>query len=384
MTTPVIPPLSEHERELVESARRFAEAVLAPEAEAWEERAEFPAAAFAEACRLGFGSLLVPREAGGAGVSLVGALAVLEELAYADLAVTFALFCHNSCCTIVWKDGTPEQQEQWLPRLVSGEVIGCPSMTEPQAGSDAASITTHAVAADGGWTLDGHKSFASNAPVAGLFVVNAKTDPELGGKGISRFLIPREAPGVEVGPAQSLIGTRALQLGELELRSCRLPAGALIGERGTGLKLSFHGLNTARAIWGACAVGVARAALDQAIAYLREREQFGGPLIEQQGIRFQLADLATELEASRVLAYRAAAQIDAGGERNEVMRIASMAKRHAGDMAVRVTSGALELLGGVGYLAPNPLERYLRGARMAQLADGTGNIQRIVIARTLV
>jgi alkylation response protein AidB-like acyl-CoA dehydrogenase len=265
--------------------------------------------------------------------------------------------------------------------LVSGEAVGAYVITEPEAGSDPGSMTSTGVESAAGWILDGAKWLLSNAPVADVFIISVKTDPAGGTRGISSFIVPAESAGLDVGPRQRTLGARALALGSLHMRGCTVAPEALLGEPGAGFKLALDAVNIARLVWGALAAGLARAALGEAVAYVRERQQFGRPLAEFQAIQFQLADLATEIEAARLLAYRAAALIDAD---KRYIEAAAMAKRVAGDMAVRVTSEALELLGGRGYLVPNPLERYLRQARMAQLADGTANIQRLVIARSLL
>ena len=377
----MISALTPHEEEARLEARRLADGVLGPQAEGWEEREELPSDVIRELCALGFGAAVLPREAGGAGLSHVGALAVFEELARGDMTAAFVLLCQNSCCRSIWRHGNEEQRARWLPALAAGEVLGAYVITEPEAGSDPASMRTTAREVDGGFVLDGKKSLISNAPVAGVFLVSAKTEPELGARGVSSFLIGRGTPGLETGERQRTLGARALQLGELSLRNCRVERDALLGERGHGFKIALDAVNFARVVWGALSAGLARAVLDQALEHLGRRKQFGRALVEFQAVQFQLADLATAIEVARLLAYRAAELMDRG---EDAIAAAAMTKLFAGDMAVRVTSEALELLGGAGYLVPSPLERYLRQARMAQLADGTSNIQRHVIARSLL
>lgn len=377
----MIPELTPNDEKLRIQAEGFAKETLAPNAAAWEEREEFPRQAFSALCGFGFGAMVLPRDHGGAGLTNIGALAVFEEIAKGDFSTAFAILCQNSCTRSIWQHAGDTQKEAWLPRLTAGEAVGAYVITEPEAGSDPGSmISTGRETADG-WTLDGSKWLLSNAPEADLFLVSVKTDESAGTRGISSFLVPRDTPGLEVGPRQRTLGARALPLGTIRMQDCKVGADALLGEAGAGFKIALDAVNFARIVWGALAAGLARAALDEVISYLRQREQFGRPIAEFQAVQFQLADLATEVEAARLLAYRAAALVDAG---ERYIEAAAMAKRFGGDMAVRVTSQALELLGGRGFLAPNPLERYMRQARMAQLADGTANIQRLVIARSLL
>lgn len=377
----MIPALTPHDAALHDKAVRFAEETLAPNAVAWEENEEFPRAAFRALCALGFGAMVLPTERGGAGLSNIGAIAVFEALARGDFSTSFAILCQNSCTRSLWQHGSEAQKDRWLPALTSGAAVGSYVITEPEAGSDPASMSATGREHDGGWTLDGEKWLLSNAPEADLFLISVKTDAEAGPRGISSFLVPRDTEGLEVGPRSRTVGARALPVGTLKMTGCRVGSDALLGEAGAGFKIALDAVNFARIVWGGLAAGLAQAALDEAIAYARERQQFGRPIADFQGVQFQLADLATEIEATRLLAYRAAALVDAG---ERYIEAAAMTKRFGGDMVVRVTSHALELLGGRGFLAPNPLERYMRQARMAQLADGTANIQRLVIARSLL
>lgn len=377
----MIPNLSLHDAHLRDQAARFASDVLSPSAGAWEEAGAFAPDAFRALCAMGLGATLLPESAGGAGLSNVGAVAVFEAVAYGDLAIGFALLCQNSCTRSIHQHGTAAQKARWLPPLTKGEAIGAYSITEPGAGSDPASMSSTGVHDGGAWLLNGDKCLLTNAPTADLILTSVKTEPDAGARGISTFLLPRDAAGLEIGERTPTLGARGLQLGTMRLNNCRAGDDDVLGELGGGFKIALDAVNFARVVWGGLAAGVARAALDGAIEYLGAREQFGKPLSENQAVQFHLADLATEIEAARLLAYRAAALIDAG---ERYIEAAAMAKRVAGDMAVRVTSEALELLGGRGFLAPNALERYMRQARMAQLADGAGNIQRMVIGRALV
>jgi acyl-CoA dehydrogenase len=296
------------------------------------------------------------------------------------MGVAFALLCQNSSARSIWMEGTAAQHERWLPGLMSGDDLGAYVITEPGAGSDPASMSSVATRSDAGWTLTGEKTLSSNVPEASTLVVSAKTDEAAGARGISAFVIAAAEPGIEAGRLL-LHGTRSLPVGTLLLDGVSLPGDALLGEEGQGFKIALEAVNWARTVWAGLAAGVAQAALDGALAYLRDREQFGTRLAELQAVQFQLAELVTDVETVRLHGYRAAALFDSG-DRGRIAA-AAMAKLAAGEVAVRVTSKALELLGGVGYVVPSPLERYLRQARMAQLADGTSNIQRLVIACSL-
>jgi alkylation response protein AidB-like acyl-CoA dehydrogenase len=377
----MIPALQSHEIELRDTARRLARTELAPHAARWDEEESFPFETYRRLCGLGFGAIVLPRALAGAGVSNLGALAVFEALAEGDAGLAFALLLQTNCARSIWQHGSEAQRAAWLPTLVTGERIGAYVITEPNAGSDPVSMTSTAVETPEGWRLDGEKWLLTNAPLADLYLISAKTDPEQGARGITTFLVPRGTAGLEIGPRMRTHGTRAVPVGGLSLQGCVVPAEARLGARGGGFKIALDAVNFARMIWGGIAVGLARAALDRVIAYLKERRQFGQRLADFQAIQFQLADLATEIEAARLLSYRAAALMDEGGRYIEA---AAMAKRAAGDMAVRVTSAALELLGGRGYLIPNDIDRHARHARLALLADGTSNIQRLVIARGLL
>jgi alkylation response protein AidB-like acyl-CoA dehydrogenase len=373
--------LSGRDEELRHAARAFAAEVLTPGAPGWEERAELPLQVIRDGCRLGLGATVVPAEHGGAGLSYRGAVAVFEELAYGDFTTAFALLVQNSVSRSVLSFGTDAQRERALPGLASGELVGAWAITEQEAGSDVGAMQTTARAEDGDWMLDGGKWLISNAAVADLLLVAAKTDEEAGSRGISVFLLERGTPGLQTPSRRQLLGARGLAVGEVELRSCRVAADALLGPLHGGFKIALDSINFARVVWGGLAAGLARAALDQAIRGLEARVQFGRPLTGFQAIQFQLADLAVEIEATRALAYHTAALFDAGPP---AIVEAAMTKRRAADVVVRVCSEALELAGGLGYVVPSTLERYLRQARLAQLADGTTNIQRASIAGALI
>jgi alkylation response protein AidB-like acyl-CoA dehydrogenase len=377
---PVISALIPAEETAVEFARNLARDVLGPGAADAEARQELPLSVMSQLGAEGLTGMTLPKTVGGAGLSHVASLAVFEALAYGDMAVAFALLCQNSTARSIWLRGTTAQHEHWLPGLLSAEDIGAYVITEPTAGSDPGSMETVATRSSGDWTLDGIKTLISNVPLASTFVLSAKTNADAGTRGMSAFIVSADAAGIDGVPLR-LHGSRALPVGQLTLRDVQVPGDAVLGAEGEGFKIALDAVNWARAVWAALAAGVAQASLDGAIAYVREREQFGQKIADFQAVQFQLAELATDVETARLHGYRAAAFFDSDDPAQ--IGAAAMAKLTAGEVAVRVTSKALELLGGVGYVVPSPLERYLRQARMAQLADGTSNIQRLVIARSL-
>jgi len=376
-----VPGLASRDDELRKAARDFAARALSSGAAGWEERQEFPVDVLREACDLGLGTTVIPPQLGGAGATYRGAVAVFEELAYGDLTVAFAILVQNSVSRSILNFGTEAQRERLLPKLAKGELIGAWAITEREAGSDVGAMQTAAVQDGQGWTLTGRKWLITNAPLADILLVSAKTDPEGGSRGLSVFLVDRGVTGLDRSGRQQLVGARGLAVGEVGLASCCVPDDAVLGPINGGFKIALDSINFARVVWGGLAAGLAQAALDEALQYLEGRVQFGRAMTEFQGIQFQLADLATEVEATRALAFHTAGLLDA-----DVPAIAqaAMTKRRAAEVAVRVCSEALELVGGAGYVAPSTLDRYVRQGRLAQLADGTTNIQRASIAGSLI
>jgi alkylation response protein AidB-like acyl-CoA dehydrogenase len=364
------------ETELLDALRELTPSIRRGAAD-WEAAGAIPRELLQRLGSLGVGAMVAPPALGGAGLSNRGALAAFEVLAHADLSLAFVVLVQNSTARAFLQHGG----EHRVPRFASFAEIGAIAITEPDAGSDVRSLATTAERAGDAWVLEGHKVFATNAAEADSIVVCAKSaGPGQSGR-IGCFVIERGTPGLDVGPRHDLLGARAMAVWELSLSGCRIDADAVLGDVEDGLRIALHAVTFARVMWGGLAVGLARAAFEEARDYARERSQFGERLSDFQAVRFTLADLATEIEAASALAERAADSMDSGGD---YLTAASMSKRFAGDMAVRVTAEALQLLGGRGYLVPSPLERYLRQARMAQIADGTANIQRLVVARAVV
>ncbi len=368
---------------LRERARQFASEELAPVAEEYDQREEFPHEQFRRAAQLGFFGLSVPREYGGMGADTVSYALVVEELSRAMPAFGVPVSVHNSLvCYPIAKLGTPEQKQRYLPRLATGELLGGFSLTEPESGSDASAMQTIARKVDGGWILDGHKTFVSMGATAGLFIVMAVTDPDAKRScSISAFLIERGVPGFSTGQRVSKMGMRATDTAELLFREVYVPDANLLGNRGDGFKVALSSLDSGRIGIGAQALGIAQAALDTSAAYALNRKQFGEPIIKFQAVQFKLSDMATEIEAARMLLMEAAALKDAG---QPMTTQAAMAKLMASQAAVRAADSAVQIHGGYGYLKGNTAERLYRDAKVTEIYEGTSEIQRIVIAESLI
>ena len=379
----MIPQLQPYEIELIDWADEFAQQVLAPNAQQWDEEAHFPPQVFEQLCQRGLAAMLLPSDNGGADLSYVASVQISERLVRGDLGVPFALLLQNNTLRSIWLHGTSDQKERWIPRLADGSLIGAYVITEPDAGSDAGSMKSTAVSLAGDqWKLTGKKWLLSNSPVADVFVTSVVTQLENGeAGGISTFVLERDMTGLHVGQASKTLGARSLPVGDLHFEDLTVDDGHRLGEIGSGMRMALDAVNFARVVWGGIAVGIAEAALEEIIEFLKERQQFGRAIADFQAVQFQLADLACKIEAVRSLTYRAAAAIDLG---SRYIELGAMCKKMAGEMVVEVTSACHELLGGRGYLVPHSLERRMRDARLALVADGTTNIQRLVIARSLV
>ena len=364
------------------TAREFAEAEIAPVIARYDEAEEFPAEIVAKLGALGFLGALFPPEYGGAGLDYVAYALVVEELSRVDGSVGITMWGHNSLCTNhIYSFGSAAQRERYVPPLARGEVLGAWGLTEPGSGSDAAAMRTRAVETDDAFVLDGTKAFITNGSVAGTTVVMAKTDPAAGGRGVSAFILERGMPGFRPGQRYKKLGLHASDTAELVLEDARVPKANLLGERNRGFQDTKKVLEGGRVAMAAMAVGLAQGALDQAVRYAKERQAFGQPIGHFQGIRAILADLATEVEAARLLTLRAAYGKDRG---RPVMREASMAKVFASEVAVRCASKAVQVHGGYGYTREFPVERFYRDAKLCEIGEGTSEVQRMVIARHLL
>jgi butyryl-CoA dehydrogenase len=362
-------------------ARDFARSRLAPFAAERDREARFPAEALAELGKLGFMGMLVPEEYGGAGADHVGYALVMEEIATGEGAVSTILSVQNSVgCLPVFQYGSEAQKERFLKPMAKGEMLACFCLTEPQAGSDAAAIKTRARRRGNRWVLSGTKQFITSGKHAQIAIVFAVTDAERGKRGISAFLVPTDSPGFRVASLEHKLGQRASDTAQLVFDEVELTPDLMLGAEGEGYKIALANLEGGRIGVGAQSVGMARSAYEAALAYAREREAFGKPIIEQQAVAFRLADMATQIAAARGLVLEAAARRDAG---EPCIKEASMAKLFASEMAERVASDAIQIHGGYGYVAGFPVERIYRDVRVCQIYEGTSDIQRLVIAREI-
>lgn len=373
--------LTEDQRMIRDMARDFARREIAPHAQAWEKAGWIDDALVAQMGELGLLGMVVPEQWGGSYVDYVAYALAVEEISAGDGAVGALMSIHNSVgCGPVLKYGSQAQKNEWLAELASGRAIGCFALTEPQAGSEAHNLRTRAERVDGHWVLNGAKQFCSNAKRAKLAIVFAVTDPDLGKKGLSAFLVPTDTPGFVVERSEHKMGIRASDTCALALTDCRVPEANLLGERGKGLAIALSNLEGGRIGIGAQALGIARAAFEAALRYARDRVQFGKPIAEHQSIANLLADMQTQLNAARLLILHAARLKSAG---LPCLSEASQAKLFASEMAEKVCSQAIQIHGGYGYLEDYPVERYYRDARITQIYEGSSEIQRLLIAREL-
>ena len=374
--------LSEEHRMVRDTARDFAQSVVAPRAAEVDEEEEFPWDIWKQAAELGFTGITVPEEYGGAGMDTLSYVLMGEEISKACASTAIVLGVQVSLvCEPILRWGSEELKRKYLVPLAKGEVVGCMAMTEPNAGSDVGGIRTKAVLDGEEWVLNGTKLFISNAKEAGIAIVFAQTDPGRGKRGFSAFVVEADTPGYQVTKKEKKLGIRGSSTCEIVLEDVRVPKENVLGAPGDGFKIGMWTLDGGRILVAAQAVGIAQAALDAAVNYSKERNQFGRPISSFQGLQFMLADMATELEAARLLTYKAACLKDAG---EDYVMLASMAKLKAAEVSEFVTSKALQIHGGYGYIKEFPLERYWRDARITQIYEGTSEIQRLIIARRLL
>jgi len=375
--------LNEEHEMIRASARDYAERAVRPYAAQLDAEERFPEEAIKEAAAAGFLGLTVPEAYGGAGLCNLHASLLLEEVNAADASVGVTISVHLSLmCSMLTKHGSEDQKQRWLPRLATGELLGAYCLTEPQAGSDAASLRTVAKRADGGWRLTGTKAWITSAPQAGLFVVYALTDSKAKkGYGISAFLVPATAQGLTVGKKEQKMGIRASSTTELILEDVFVPDADLIGPLDEGFKIALDTLDGGRIGIGSQALGIHRACLDASVKYAQERQQFGKAIGQFQAIAWKLADMATELDAARLLVHRAAWLRDQG---LPCTKECSMAKLFSSRACNRAAQEAVQIHGGAGYTKEFPVERYYRDARITEIYEGATDIQRIVISRSLL
>jgi len=373
--------LNEEQKSLQKRVREFADLELAPGAAQRDASGEFPAQAVQQLQEMGIFGLIFPTQYGGGGRDFVSYITAVEELARVDASVTITLLAHTLCATHIDAFASQKQKERFLAPLASGEQLGAWALSEPEAGSDAAGIRTTAIADNGGWRLDGKKYFISNGSRAATLVAMAVTDRHRGADGISAFIVSGAVAGLDKGKNLDKLGYRSSDTVALLLKNVRLPHEALIGPKNEGFHQAMQVLAAGRIGMAAMALGIGRACLEQSLDYLKRRSAFGHPIGDFQGLQWMVADMATELDAARLLTLRAALLKDRG---LPFSREASMAKLYASEAAMRAALKAVQMHGGNGYTKAFPVERYFREAKLCEIGEGTSEIQRLVIARSLL
>jgi hypothetical protein len=371
--------LSEDQREIIGLVRGWVDTTLAPQIGGFEEKGEFPRKLFGDLAEMGLTGIFYPEEHGGGGQPFLTYLAVLEEVARGSTSLAVGLSVHHLAAFGVAEFGSDALKAAYLPKLTSGEWLGAYALSEASSGSDAASLRTKAVRAEGGWSLTGSKRFITHGGEAEYYLVMARTGED-GPKGISAFVLEKGYEGFDFGKKEEKMGWHASPMRELLLDGAKVPAENLVGQEGRGFQVALEALDSGRLGMAACAVGLGQAALEAAVAFTKDREQFGKPVIEHQGLQFMLADMATQIEAARRL-YREAARARDDGAGTSVS--CSIAKLFATDMVMRVTTDAVQAHGGYGYMQEYPVERYMREAKGLQIVEGTNQVQRMIIGRHL-
>ncbi len=368
--------------QLRREVRDFATTEIAPHVLEWDEAQTFPMQVVKKLGKLGYLGAIFPEEYGGAGLGYVEYAIIIEELSRVDGSVGIIVAAHTSLCSNhIYKAGSEEQKQRYLPRLTTGEWIGCWSLTEPEAGSDAAGTRTTAVRSGEDWVVNGSKTFTTNAHYADVCVGMAVTDRAASQHGISAFLFEKDTPGFRVGKKENKLGLRASATGEVIFTNCRLPATQMLGQLNEGFIDSLRILDGGRVSIAALSIGMAQGAYDAALKYSKQRKQFNRPISEFQAIQHKLVDMATEIDASRLLTYRAATMLDAG---KRVTRESAMAKLFASEAAVSIANEAVQIHGGYGFIKDYPVEKFYRDVKLCTIGEGTSEIQRLVIARQLL
>lgn len=377
--------LDDDDRVIVEAATEFAAKRMAPHALEWDAAQHFPTDVLREAAEMGMAAIYCRDDVGGSGLRRLDGVRIFEALSYADPAVAAFLSIHNMCTWMVDSFGTPEQRKTLVPRLATMELIASYCLTEPGAGSDAGALRTKAVRDGDSWVLDGVKQFISGAGASDVYLVMARTgDPERapGPRGISAFVVEKDAAGLSFGPSEHKMGWHAQPTAQVILEGVRVPVDAMLGGadgEGAGFGIAMQGLNGGRLNIAACSLGGAQGAYDKAVGYVRDREAFGGTLLDEPTIRFTLADMATSLETSRNLLWRAATALDT--DHPDKVELCAMAKRYVTDSCYTVADQALQLHGGYGYLDEYGVEKIVRDLRVHRILEGTNEIMRVVIGR---
>ena len=383
MTTPCITGLNDDERVISETAADFAAKRIAPHALEWDKDKYFPVDVLRESAELGMATIYCREEFGGSGLRRLDAVRIFEQLAFADPVIASFISIHNMCAWMIDTYGTDSQRRMWIPRLATMDSIASYGLTEPGAGSDAAALRTKAVRDGEDYVLDGVKQFISGAGVSDVYVVMARTGAA-GPRGISAFIVEKGTPGLSFGSREEKMGWHAQPTAQVILEGVRVPATAMLGGpagEGAGFGIAMNGLNGGRLNIAACSLGGGQSAYERAIRYVADRHAFGGALIDEPTVRFSLADMATALETSRLMLWRAAGALD--GDEPDKVTLCAMAKRYVTDSCFEVADQALQLLGGYGYLREYGVEKIVRDLRVHRILEGTNEIMRVVIGRAV-
>jgi alkylation response protein AidB-like acyl-CoA dehydrogenase len=374
--------LTAEQQDLQKMVREFAEAEIRPHVMEWDEQQDFPTSILKSLGQLGVLGIVFPESLGGAEMGYIEYAIVMEELARVDPSIALSVAAHISLATAhIYMHGSKALKERYVPKLATGEWIGCWSLTEPEAGSDAAGTRTRAVLDGDEWVINGGKTFTTNAQRADICVATAVTDPRLGTHGISAFAIEIGTPGFRVGRKENKLGMRASDTSEVLFEDCRIPKGNRIGKKGAGFVGAMKILDGGRVSISALGVGLAQGAFEASLAYSKERRQFGKRISEFQAIQHKLTDMVTEIEAARLLTFRAAWMLDQG---QHVTKESSIAKLFSSEMAVRVANEGVQVFGGYGFTKDYPVEKYYRDVKLLTIGEGTSEIQRMVIARQIL
>ena len=370
------------QKQLRKTVREFAESEIGPHVLEWDENEIFPLDAIKKAGNLGLLGAIFPEDLGGSGYGYIEYAIIIEELARVDPSVGLIVAAHNSLCSNhIYVAGNDEQKRKYIPKLATGEWIGCWGLTEPESGSDAGGMRTKAVKHGECWVIDGSKTFITNVHYADVCVTMAVTDRAASHHGVSAFILEKGVPGFRFGKKENKLGMRASITGELIFSDCRVPESQMVGKKGEGFVDSLRILDGGRISIAALAVGTAQGAYEAALRYSKQRKQFGRPISEFQSIQNKLADMATEIDAARLLTYRSGWMKDHG---QRVTRESAMAKLFASEVAVRAANEALQIHGGYGFIKDYPVEKFYRDVKLCTIGEGTSEIQRLVIARQIL
>jgi alkylation response protein AidB-like acyl-CoA dehydrogenase len=374
--------LNEEQQQLKKSVREFAEREIAPNVMKWDEESHFPMETVKEMGKLGLMGSIFPTEYGGAGMGYVEYVTIIDELSRVDGSIGIIVAAHTSLCSNhIWIAGNEEQKRKYIPKLATGEFIGCWGLTEPGSGSDAGGARTSAVRKGNEWVLNGTKTFITNGHYADVAVVIAVTDKTKGTKGLSAFLVDKGTKGFRAGKKENKLGLRASDTSELIFEDCVLPTSAMCGQEGQGFVDAMKVLDGGRISIAALGLGMAQGAYESALKYSKSRKQFGQAISEFQGIQWKLADMATEIDAARLLTMRAASMKDAGLKTTQE---SAMAKLYSSEVAVRCANESVQIHGGYGFIKDYPAEKFYRDVKLCTIGEGTSEIQRLVIARNLL